>query len=97
MEQFNPNTLEGTLVNPEQSDRQEALLRKWDSEALQWLEDLWDVEATRGVVSSLASHNPLFSENLWSLQNTIWTQLADLPEEYKEKIKWYNGVFTKFI
>ncbi len=73
MEQFNPNTLEGTLVNPEQSDRQEALLRRWDSKALQWLEDLWDVEATRDVVSSLASHNPLFAENLWSLQNTIWT------------------------
>ena len=62
MEQFNLNTPEWTTFNSEQLERQNLLLRQWDIEAFEWLEELWDIDATRDIVSSIAWNNTLFSE-----------------------------------
>lgn len=84
MEQFNPNTLEGTAINRETRERQDELLRREDNEALRGLEDMWDIDATRNVVASLASNNPLFAENLGSLQNSIWASFISEMRRWTE-------------
>ena len=100
MEQFNSNNLEEQSFNPEQLEKQDLLMRRWDIEAFERLENLWDINATRDIVLSIASNNPLFSENLWTLQNNIWnsfiTEITKSIETQKEWIDSENDILNYF-